>query len=51
LQITVSIPFTAVRWSPATLVTNSSTKMTATAIFYSNNGLSYPTNISVPQAY
>jgi hypothetical protein len=51
LRIAVSIPFTAVRWSAATLVTNSSTTLNATTIFYSNNGLSYPQNISVPQAY
>ena len=51
LQITVSIPFTAVRWSAATLVTNSSTTLNATTIFYSNNGQSYPTSITVPQAY
>jgi Flp pilus assembly protein TadG len=51
LQVKVSIPLTAVRWSAATLITNSSTTLNATAIFYSNNGQSYPTNISVPQAY
>jgi Flp pilus assembly protein TadG len=51
LQITVSIPFTVVRWSAATLVTNNSTTLNATTIFYSNNGLSYPQNISMPQAY
>jgi Flp pilus assembly protein TadG len=51
LQIKVSIPFAAVRWSAASLVTNSSTALNATTIFYSNNGLSYPQNISMPQAY
>ena len=51
LQITVSIPFSVVRWSAATLVTNSSTTLNAMTIFYSNNGLSYPQNISMPQAY
>jgi len=51
LQVAISIPFTAVRWSASTLVTSSSTTLNATAIFYSNNGLSYPTNITVPQAY
>jgi Flp pilus assembly protein TadG len=51
LQVQVSIPFTAVRWSATKLVTNSSTTLKATAIYYSNNGKSYPTNISVPQAY
>lgn len=48
IQVTVSIPFTAVRWAAVTLVTNSSTKLTASAIFYSNNGQSYPSNLSVP---
>ena len=51
LQITVGIPFTVVRWSAATLVTNSGTTLNATTIFYSNNGLSYPQNITMPQAY
>jgi Flp pilus assembly protein TadG len=51
LQVQVTIPFTAVRWSAAQLVTNSSTTLKATTVYYSNNGLSYPTNISVPQAY
>ena len=52
LQIAISLPFTAVRqWSAATLVTSSTTNLTATAIFYSNIGQSYPTSISMPQAY
>ncbi len=51
LQISVSLPFTAVRWSAATLVTSNTTTLNATAIFYSNNGLSYPTSITVPPAY
>jgi len=51
LQIQVSIPMSAVRWSAATLVSNSATTLNATTIFYSNNGLSYPQNISMPQAY
>jgi len=51
LQVTVSLPFSAVRWSACTLVANSSTKLTATTTWYSNNGQSYPQSISVPQAY
>jgi Flp pilus assembly protein TadG len=51
LQITVSIPFKNVRWSAATLVTNANTTLSAKTIFYSNNNQSYPTNISMPQAY
>jgi Flp pilus assembly protein TadG len=51
LQVTVSIPFNAVRWSAAKLVTTSSTTLNATTIYYSNNGQSYPTSITVPQAY
>ena len=51
LQITISIPFAVVRWSAATLVTNNSTTLNATTIFYSNNSQSYPQNITMPQAY
>jgi Flp pilus assembly protein TadG len=51
LQVTVSLPFTAVRWSACTLVTSSSTTLKATTIWYSNNDQSYPTSISMPQAY
>jgi Flp pilus assembly protein TadG len=51
LQVKVSLPFTAVRWSASTLITNTSTTLTATTIWYSNNGQSYPQSITVPQAY
>jgi len=51
LQIKVTLPFTAVRWSAATLVTNRSTTLQATTVYYSSNGASYPTSISVPPAY
>jgi Flp pilus assembly protein TadG len=51
LKVTVSLPFKAVRWSAATLVTNSSTTLNATALFYSNNNQSYPANSTVPAAY
>ncbi len=51
LQVTVTLPFSAVRWSACTLVTNSSTSLKATTIWYSNNGQSYPQSITVPQAY
>lgn len=51
LQITVSLPFKAVRWSAATLVTNTGTVLQSSTIFYSNNNQSYPTSISVPPGY
>ena len=51
LQVSITLPFTSVRWSAATLVTNSSTQLRATAIYYSNNGASYPSSITVPQGY
>jgi Flp pilus assembly protein TadG len=51
LQVTVTLPFTAVRWSACTLLSNSSTTLKATTTWYSNNGQSYPTSISMPQAY
>ena len=51
LQVTVTIPFKAVRWTSLSLVTNSTTNLSATAIFYSNTNQSYPSSISVPQAY
>jgi Flp pilus assembly protein TadG len=51
LQITVTIPFINVRWAAATLVTNSSTVLSASTIWFSNNGQSYPGNISVPAGY
>jgi Flp pilus assembly protein TadG len=51
LQITVNIPFKAVRWTSLSLVTNSTTTLSATAIFYSNNNQSYPSSVSVPAGY
>jgi Flp pilus assembly protein TadG len=51
LQVTVSIPFNAVRWSSALLVSNNSSTLTATTIYYSNNDQSYPTSITMPPAY
>ncbi|HEX4128644.1 MAG TPA: TadE/TadG family type IV pilus assembly protein [Pirellulales bacterium] len=51
LKIIATIPFADVRWSPATLVTNSTTTLSVTQLWYSNNNQAYPTNISVPPAY
>jgi Flp pilus assembly protein TadG len=51
LQIGVTIPFTNVRWAAATLVTNSSTVLSASSIWFSNNGQTYPSNITVPAGY
>lgn len=51
LKVTVSIPFTAVRWATVTLVTNSSTQLTASSIWVSCNGQQYPSSLSVPPGY
>ncbi len=51
LQITATIPFSDVRWTTATLVTNNSTVLSVTSLWWSNNNQTYPTNITVPQGY
>lgn len=51
LQITATLPFINVRWAAATLVTNSSTILSATSVWLSNNGQSYPSSITVPAGY
>lgn len=51
LQITATLPFINVRWASATLVTNSSTTLSATSVWFSNNGQSYPSSITVPAGY
>jgi Flp pilus assembly protein TadG len=48
LQITVTLPFADVRWTPLTLVTNNSTLVTATVIWYSALPVSYPTSVTSP---
>jgi Flp pilus assembly protein TadG len=51
LQVTVSIPFSALRWSSALLVTNNATTLNVTTIYLSNNDQNYPTSITMPPAY
>ena len=51
LQVTVTMPFTAVRWTSATLVTKSSTQLAGTAIWFSTAAQPYPSSVSVPQGY
>jgi Flp pilus assembly protein TadG len=51
LQVSVTLPYSAVRWCAASLVTNSSTQLTASAIWYSARAQPYPSGITVPQGY
>ena len=51
MQVSVSLPFKSVRWSAATLVTNNTTMLNATSVFYSTNNASYPSSISTPPGY
>jgi Flp pilus assembly protein TadG len=51
LQVTVSLPFSNVRWTTLSLITNSNTQLNAQATWRSNKNQSYPTSIGVPQGY
>jgi Flp pilus assembly protein TadG len=51
IQITVAIPFSAVRWSTTSMFVPGTTQLTATVTWYSANAYSYPTNITVPSGY
>jgi Flp pilus assembly protein TadG len=48
LQVNVTTSFSSVRWCAATLVTNSSTQLSATSIWYSARNQAYPSSITVP---
>jgi Flp pilus assembly protein TadG len=48
LQVTVTIPFTDVRWCSTLLVTNPTTKIGATVFWVSSLPQSYPTNVTAP---
>ncbi len=48
LQITVSIPYSNVRWSPTNMFLTSTAALGATVTWYSANPYSYPTSITVP---
>jgi len=48
LQVTVTIPFTDVRWCSTLLVTNPTSKIGATVFWVSSLPQSYPTNVTAP---
>jgi Flp pilus assembly protein TadG len=48
LRVSVSVPFSAVSWSPTSLFVPGTTLLTATVTWYSANAYSYPTNITAP---
>jgi Flp pilus assembly protein TadG len=48
LQVTVSIPYSAVEWSPTSYFTNSTTQISTTVYWVSTNPQSYPSNVSAP---
>jgi Flp pilus assembly protein TadG len=51
LQVTLTMPFTDVRWSTATLVTSGTTQLSASCVWCSSNNQAYPSNITVPPGY
>ena len=48
IQLSVSIPFSDVRWSATSMFLPGTTQLSATVKWYSANPYSYPTNITVP---
>jgi len=48
LQVTVTIPFTNVRWCSSLLVTNSNTLVDATVYWVSSLPVSYPQDVTAP---
>jgi Flp pilus assembly protein TadG len=48
LQVSVTIPFSAVRWSTTSLIAGGATNLTAQANWFSARGLAYPTNVNPP---
>jgi Flp pilus assembly protein TadG len=49
LQVTVSLPLSNVRWAIVNmLITDPNTQITATAVWFSNQDLAYPTSITPP---
>ena len=51
LQVTVSVPFSSVQWCAAHLVTNSSTQLSASAIWCSARNQVYPSSVTAPAGY
>lgn len=48
LEVTVTVPFSSIQWCAAHLVTNSSTQLSASAIWFSARNQSYPSSITAP---
>jgi Flp pilus assembly protein TadG len=48
LQVTVTIPYSAVAWSPTSYYTNSSTQVTTSVYWVSANPQSYPSGVTAP---
>jgi Flp pilus assembly protein TadG len=48
LQVTVTLPYSAVAWSPSSYYTNSNTQISTTVYWPSANPQSYPSSISAP---
>jgi hypothetical protein len=51
LQVQVSIPFSAVRWSALSVVSNANTQLTGTATWNCSVDEVYPTSITAPAGY
>ncbi len=51
LQVTVSMPFSNVRWTNSSFFTSGSTTLQATAIWFSAAAQDYPTSITVPPGF
>ncbi len=48
LQITVTLPYSAVAWSPTSYYTNSNTQVSTTVYWVSANPQSYPSGVTAP---
>jgi Flp pilus assembly protein TadG len=48
LQVTVTLPHSAVAWSPTSYYTNSSTQISTTVYWVSANPQSYPSSVTAP---
>jgi Flp pilus assembly protein TadG len=51
LQVTVTIPYSAVRWSSLSLITNSSTTLNGQATWCCSVDQQYPTTITAPAGF
>ena len=48
LQVTVTLPYSAVAWSPTSYYTNSNTQISTTVYWISANPQSYPSTVTAP---